>query len=93
MFYQLRAAELKAAVDEQRRAACKEQVALAARGGPNGDDAQLGAPSDALFAQPAEAVAQEMIARTGVRWSTAYKQPALTAVVVQTLHDAWEMAK
>ena len=51
------------------------------------------APSDALFAQAAEAVAQEMIARTGVRWSTAYKQPALTAVVVQTLHDAWEMAK
>ena len=49
--------------------------------------------SDALFAQAAEAVAQEMIARTGVRWSTAYKQPALTAVVVQTLHDAWEMAK
>ena len=51
------------------------------------------APSDALFAQAAEADAQEMIARTGVRWSTAYKQPALTAVVVQTLHDAWEMAK
>lgn len=51
------------------------------------------APSDALFAQAAEAVAQEMIVRTGVRWSTAYKQPALTAVVVQTLHDAWEMAK
>ena len=51
------------------------------------------APSDALFAQAAEAVAQEMIARTGVRWSTAYKQPALTAVVAQTLHDAWEMAK
>ena len=51
------------------------------------------APSDALFAQAAEVVAQEMIARTGVRWSTAYKQPALTAVVVQTLHDAWEMAK
>lgn len=32
------------------------------------------APSDALFAQAAEAVAQEMIARTGVRWSTAYKR-------------------
>lgn len=62
--------------------------------GPGGGAAfNRQAPSDALFAQAAEAVAQEMIARTGVRWSTAYKQPALTAVVVQTLHDAWEMAK
>ena len=37
----------------------------------------------------AEETAQEMIRRTGVRWSTAYKEPALIAVVQQTLCDAW----
>lgn len=46
-------------------------------------------PSEALFQAAAEETAQEMIRRTGVRWSTAYKEPALIAVVQQTLCDAW----
>lgn len=49
-------------------------------------------PDDALFAEAAQEVAQEMIRRTGVRWSTAYKEPALIAVVEQTLQQAWESA-
>lgn len=50
-------------------------------------------PTPELFASAAHAVTQEMIARTGVRWSTAYKEPALFAVVQQTLEDAWEQGK
>ena len=49
-------------------------------------------PDRALFAEAAQEVAQEMIRRTGVRWSTAYKEPALIAVVQQTLEKAWESA-
>ena len=49
-------------------------------------------PTEALFAEAAQEVAQEMIRRTGVRWSTAYKEPALIAVVQQTLQQAWESA-
>ena len=48
------------------------------------------AGSEALFQAAAEETAQEMIRRTGVRWSTAYKEPALTAVIQQTLQEAWE---
>lgn len=50
-------------------------------------------PSAVCFAEAAQEVAQEMIRRTGVRWSTAYKEPALTAVVEQTLMNAWESSK
>lgn len=50
-------------------------------------------PSETCFAEAAREVAQEMIRRTGVRWSTAYKEPALIAVVEQTLLDAWESSK
>ena len=49
-------------------------------------------PTEELFAEAAQEVAQEMIRRTGVRWSTAYKEPALIAVVQQTLQQAWESA-
>ena len=49
-------------------------------------------PDETLFAEAAAEVAQEMIRRTGVRWSTAYKEPALIAVVQQTLQQAWESA-
>ncbi len=68
MFYQLRAAELEAAVDEQRRAAYKEQVALAARGGPNGDDAQLGALRPVEAVDPLEKAYVTLTSPARIAW-------------------------
>lgn len=49
--------------------------------------------SSALFARAAAETAEEMVRRSGVRWSTAYKKPALTAVVSEALEQAWGEAK
>ncbi len=45
-------------------------------------------PSSALFKQCGKAVSTEMITRTGVRWSTAYKQPVVEALVARGLSEA-----
>lgn len=45
--------------------------------------------SSALFARAGEETAEEMVRRSGVRWSTAYKKPALAAVVSEALEKAW----
>ncbi len=42
-------------------------------------------PDAALFARCGEAVSDEMVARTGVRWSTAYKKPVIAALVRRAL--------
>jgi CO/xanthine dehydrogenase FAD-binding subunit len=46
------------------------------------------APSRALFAQAGQLSSEEMIRRTGVRWSTEYKQPVLEALVERALLQA-----
>jgi len=46
------------------------------------------APSRALFAEAGLLSSEEMIRRTGVRWSTAYKQPVLEALVERALLQA-----
>lgn len=46
------------------------------------------APSKALFVQAGVLAAEEMIRRTGVRWSTEYKQPVLEALVERALLQA-----
>ena len=43
------------------------------------------APSDELFTQAGLAVSEEMIARTGVRWSTEYKKPVIEALIRRAL--------
>jgi len=43
------------------------------------------APSVELFTACGEAVSDEMVARTGVRWSTAYKKPVIAAMVRRAL--------
>jgi carbon-monoxide dehydrogenase medium subunit/xanthine dehydrogenase FAD-binding subunit len=43
------------------------------------------APSEKLFERCGKAVSEEMIKITGVRWSTEYKYPALSAVVSRAL--------
>lgn len=45
-------------------------------------------PSKTLFAQAGVLAAEEMIRRTGVRWSTEYKQPVLEALVERALLQA-----
>lgn len=50
-------------------------------------------PSKELFAEAGKAVSEEMIEKTGVRWSTAYKEPAIEGVVEKVLAMAagrWE---
>lgn len=42
-------------------------------------------PDPALFARAGELVAEEMIKRTGIRWSTAYKKPAIMALTRRAL--------
>ena len=50
------------------------------------------APTRQLFEAAGVEVSDEMIRRTGVRWSTEYKQPAVSAVVCDALTGAmgWE---
>lgn len=50
-------------------------------------------PTLELFEMVGEEVGNEMIRRTGVRWSTAYKQPTVQAVVCDALVQAmgWEV--
>ena len=51
------------------------------------------APSKELFCEAGKAVSDEMIEKTGVRWSTAYKQPAIEGVIEKVLAVAagiWE---
>ena len=43
------------------------------------------APSEELFQKAGEAVSEVMIEKTGVRWSTAYKQPAVQEIVLRAL--------
>lgn len=45
-------------------------------------------PSKDLFAQAGKAVSDEMIKRTGIRWSTEYKQPAVEGIVEDALLKA-----
>jgi len=45
-------------------------------------------PSVSLFEQCGKAVSEEMVAITGVRWSTEYKYPALSAIVRRALCEA-----
>ena len=52
-------------------------------------------PSKEIFAEAGKAVSEEMIEKTGVRWSTAYKQPAIEGVIEKVLAMAagiWEEA-
>lgn len=42
-------------------------------------------PSKELFVEAGKAVSEEMIEITGVRWSTAYKQPAIEGIVEKVL--------
>ena len=43
------------------------------------------APSAALFEEAGKAVSEEMIKRTGIRWSTEYKKPVVEALVQRAL--------
>lgn len=45
-------------------------------------------PSEELFEKAGAAVSEEMIARTGIRWSTEYKQPAVESIVCDALCQA-----
>lgn len=60
------------------------------------EEVMLGkAPSKELFCEAGKAVSDEMIEKTGVRWSTAYKQPAIEGVIEKVLSMAagiWEEA-
>ena len=48
--------------------------------------------SEKLFEAAGKIVSQEMIGRTGVRWSTQYKQPAVEGIVEETLIEAAKKA-
>ncbi len=48
--------------------------------------------SQELWQKAGKAVSEEMIRRTGVRWSTEYKQPAVEALVERALQEAAEKA-
>ncbi|MEA4871136.1 MAG: FAD binding domain-containing protein [Christensenella sp.] len=55
----------------------------------NAEEILIGqSPSKELFAQAGVLAAEEMIRRTGVRWSTEYKQPVLEALVERALLEA-----
>ncbi|MFH1037734.1 MAG: xanthine dehydrogenase family protein subunit M [PVC group bacterium] len=47
-------------------------------------------PSEELFRQAGEAVSGEMIARSGIRWSTPYKKPVIEALTARALKEAWK---
>lgn len=49
-------------------------------------------PSEELWKKAGKAVSEEMIARTGVRWSTEYKQPAVEGIVEEALLQTAEKA-
>lgn len=56
---------------------------------PGAQERLLGqVPSRELFALAGRLCSEEMIRRTGVRWSTEYKQPVLEALVERTLCQA-----
>ena len=44
-------------------------------------------PSEELWREAGKAVSEEMIRRTGIRWSTEYKQPAVEAIVEDALTE------
>ena len=44
-------------------------------------------PSEELWKAAGKAVSEEMIRRTGIRWSTEYKQPAVEAIVEDALAE------
>lgn len=46
------------------------------------------APGEELFVRCGRSVSEEMIARTGIRWSTEYKKPAIEALVERALRAA-----
>ena len=48
-------------------------------------------PSKELFKQASQLVSDEMIARTGIRWSTEYKKPAIEGLIEEALLKACEM--
>lgn len=48
--------------------------------------------SEKLFEAAGKIVSQEMIGRTGVRWPTQYKQPAVEGIVEETLIEAAKKA-
>lgn len=43
------------------------------------------APSAELFEEAGKAVSEEMVARTGIRWSTEYKKPVIEALIRRAL--------
>ena len=45
-------------------------------------------PSEELFAKAGKAVSEVMIERTGVRWSTQYKEPVVQEIVLRALCQA-----
>lgn len=47
-------------------------------------------PGEELLEQAGQAVSEQMIQRTGVRWSTEYKQPVVEALTVRALRAALE---
>lgn len=49
-------------------------------------------PSAQLWTEAGKAVSEEMIKRTGVRWSTEYKQPAVEGIVEEALEQIQEKA-
>ena len=49
-------------------------------------------PSEEDFQKAGEAVSAEMIERTGIRWSTEYKKPAVEAIVRDALEKAYAKA-
>lgn len=48
-------------------------------------------PSKELFKKAAQLVSDEMIARTGIRWSTEYKKPAIEGLIEEALLKACKM--
>lgn len=48
-------------------------------------------PDAALLEEAAKAVGDEMVERTGVRWSTEYKQPVIAALVRRALEEVLEV--
>lgn len=48
-------------------------------------------PSKELFKKASQLVSDEMIARTGIRWSTEYKKPAIEGLIEEALLKACKM--
>ena len=47
-------------------------------------------PSEELFRLAGEKVSEEMIKRSGVRWSTPYKKPVIEALTTRAVREAVE---